>query len=849
MANFWEIEAHEVTAALKVIPDHGLSTVEAERRIKDFGPNRITTGKKISPLVIFFRQFKSPIIYLLIVAIIISFILEEYVESISILVILLLNAIIGFFQEFKAEISLKKLTDLTSPHGRVRRNSTIIDLPSSQIVPGDILFLEAGDYVVADARLLQVNELATNESILTGESLPVRKHSGIIDNEKVLADRLNMIFAGTAIARGSGLAIAVSTGENTEIGKIAKLLKRNEKYQTPLQRRLELLGHYLLGSAIVIILIIFGIGLIQQRSVQDILMSALSLSIAVIPEGLPAMVTVALLVAVFRMSKKGALVRRLDAVETLGTTDVICTDKTGTLTYGKMTVENIFFEASEDLNFLLLNMGLCNNATIVPHETGDSTEIALLKYLHLKDEFRSKVSQFKRIKEWPFESDRKRMSVAVTKTNGEIFVFTKGAPETLLPLCRSSLSFNAKAYLEEGTQSGKRLLAYAYKRITSEELDQLGSHLPEDNLIFSGFSALSDQLREESKQAINKCVNAGIKVIMITGDHPSTANAIAKILNIGSGKDDEVLTGKDLDKMTDEDLFDRVNDVRVYARVTSEQKYRIVNTLLKKDHVVAMTGDGVNDAPALKKASVGVSMGRAGTEVARQASSMVLTNDDFATIVAAIEEGRGIFGNLKRTLQYLLSTNLAELLLILFAIFFGFPVPLLPINILWINLVTDGLPALALVSEEIPEKFLEESKRPSTKSFFDRVFFQELFIVGFSITFTGLGVYYYALVNYNLLIARSLVFSFMVYVILLRSFSCRSDGKTFWQLKMNWIHLGSVLFPFLFQVFFQYSKLLRDIFLVALLPLEQHLILIALALILLIITEFYKVWFIQKRFR
>ena len=847
MSNVWEMEAKSVAALLKVEPEQGLSNYEVKQRLKEFGFNKIESGKKISPSMILIRQFKSPIIYLLVVAILISFILKEYIESISILVILLLNAIIGFFQEYKAEISLKKLTDLTSPHGRVRRNSTITEVSSTDIVPGDVLFLEAGDYVVADARLIQVNELSANESILTGESLPVTKHINVLPSDKDLADRANMIFAGTAISRGSGLAIAVATGEKTEMGKIAGLLKINEKSQTPIQRRLEILGHYLLASAFFIILLIFGIGYLQSRSLQDILMSALSLSIAVIPEGLPAMVTVALLVAVFRMSKKGALVRRLDAVETLGATDIICTDKTGTLTYGRMEVENIFSVSVESNDLILFSMGLCNNASIIPKECGDTTEVALLKFIKSNEEIQAKLSQFKRIKEWPFDSDRKRMSVAVEDNAGHIFIFTKGAPESLLPHCENELNSEGQKYLNEGTHKGKRLLAFAYKKISRDEFDRLGNALPESNLVFLGLTALSDQLREESKIAINKCHRAGIKVVMITGDHPSTANSIAKGLSIGSGKDNEVLTGKDLDQLSEQDLSSRVNDVYVYARVTSEQKYKIVNALLKKGHIVAMTGDGVNDAPALKKASVGVAMGRGGTEVARQASSMVLTNDDFATIVSAIEEGRGIFGNLKRTLQYLLSTNLAELLFILFAIFLGLPVPLLPINILWINLVTDGLPALALASEEIPEKYLEQSKRPSTKSFFDKGFFQELFIVGIAITLTGLGIYCYVLNQYDIITSRSLIFSFMVYVILLRSFSCRSDDRTFWQLRMNWIHLGSVLLPLIFQIFFQYSSFLRDVFMVGFIPVSQHLLLLVLAFIPVLVTECYKIWFIQRR--
>jgi Ca2+-transporting ATPase len=846
MANFWEMDKSDVLTALEVKSDAGLNTLEVEKRLKLYGANKIDIGKKTSAWLILFRQFKSPIVYLLVIAIFISFILAEYIEGFSILIILLLNAIIGFFQEYKAESALLKLSEMTSPHGRVRRDSKVIQISSGEIVPGDILFLEAGDYVVADARLIEVNELSVDEAILTGESLPVAKNTAILAADKVLAERFNMIFAGTAVARGSGLAVVTATAEKTEMGEIANLLKRKEKTQTPIQKRLEILGHYLLFASIIIIVLIFIIGFVEKRDFQDILMSALSLSIAVIPEGLPAMVTVALLVAVFRMSKKGALIRRLDAVETLGATDVICTDKTGTLTYGKMEVDNVYTNNQDNKFFTLLNMFLCNNASLSQNGSGDSTEIALLRYVS-KEKFDKSLCQLNKLREWPFDSDRKRMSVAVQDSQGSIFILTKGAPESVFPQCREGLNTEAQSFLEQETKSGKRLLAYGYKKLSNEEFSNLKDQSPENNLIFTGLSALSDQLREESRTAIAKSIAAGIKVIMITGDHPATALSIAKDLKIGSGSEDEVLTGKELESIDDEYFSLIIDKVFVYARVTSEQKYRIVSALLKKGHVVSMTGDGVNDAPALKKASVGVAMGKAGTEVARQASSMVLTNDDFATIVFAIEEGRGIFSNLKRTLQYLLSTNLAELLLIFFSIFLGLPVPLLPINILWINLVTDGLPALALASERIPSNYLEESIRPSTKNFFDKGFHQELLIVAFAITLFGIGIYYFSIQIFNLEIARSFVFSFMVYAILFRSFSCRAEKKTFWQLKMNWTHLVSVMIPLFFQVLFQYSYFLRNIFKVELISFKYHFILLGIALIPLSIIEFYKFWFIQRK--
>lgn len=838
----WSIESSTVISDFSVNPENGLSNSEVEKRLHQFGPNSITITKKNSRWFLLFKQLNNPVVYVLILALILAFILKEHLDGWAILAIVILNALFGFFQESKAEASIEALAAMASPKGKVLREGKIISVDSKTICPGDILILEAGDYVVADARIILANQLFSNESILTGESLPVQKQSDPIDETSPMAERSNMLFASTAISGGTGRAIVVSTGQKTEVGKIAEMIDTTKLESTPIQIRLEKVSKNLLYMGFVIIVIVFAIGYFQKREFIDVLMTALSLSIAAIPEGLPTVVTVTLVMAVHHMTKKRALVRKLDSVETLGTTDIICTDKTGTLTTGKMEVREKYTRSIDQEEHLIQNMVFCNNASLEGSGSGDTTELALLEYVQKNSDKYSSLVTYPRLFEWSFDSKRKRMSVAI-KYENKIFIYVKGAPESVLSKCNlnSVLQNELSSKVSEFSKKGMRVLAFAFKETAIDDFQKIHSDEIEKELHFTGLVAMADPPRHETIPAIIKCQKAGIRIIMITGDHPLTAAAIAFELGITTAVDERVVSGIEMDSMSDEELKNITDKVSVYARFSPENKLKLVNALKSKGHVVAMTGDGVNDAPALKAASIGVAMGKGGTEVARQASSMILTDDNFATIVDAVEEGRAVNGNIKRTLQYLLSTNLAELLFILGATIVGMPIPLLPINILWLNLATDGFPSLALAAEKVPPHFLEESNKPSVNTFFDRAFYQEMLIVGFIITLLCLAVYSYGLKHFDIITARSLAFSFIVYIVLLRSFSCRSEQKTFFEMKPNFYHFLAVFIPLIFQLSMQRFNFFLEIFKVKSLPLKINLVLLGLATLPVFLIETYKI--------
>jgi Ca2+-transporting ATPase len=844
MQSPWSIHSSEVLSYFSVNPERGLVENDIYQRLQKYGPNSIVVKKKKSRLALFIKQFKNPVVYVLIVAFCIAFILEEYVDGWAILSIVFLNALIGFIQESKAEASIEALASITSPKGKVLRDGKILVVDSVTIYPGDILVFESGDYVVADARIIFARQLSSDESILTGESLPVEKQSEAILDMTALADRSNMLYASTAISRGTGRAVVVSTGKYTEIGKIAEMMETAEAESTPLQIRLELVSRKLLFVGVIIIVLVITIGLLQKRDMISVLMSALSLAVAAIPEGLPTVVTIALVMAVHRMSKKKALIRKLDSVETLGATDIICTDKTGTLTTGKMKVRESFSPIEEFSEKLGHTMVYCNNASLDGDGSGDTTEIALLEHAR-NDGVDINTLQMTnpRLFEWSFDSKRKSMSVAV-KSGDKVFIHVKGAPESIVSKCnlKSSEIEEINQRTMDFSKKGMRVLAFASKESPLIDFQKIGHDLVEMDLQFLGLVALADPPRTETIHAVRKCQAAGIRIMMITGDHPQTALAIALELEIIKHPDEKVLTGTEMDGLTDSQLVELTKYVSIYARVSPENKLKLVNALKSQGHIVAMTGDGVNDAPALKTASIGIAMGKEGTEVARQASSMVLTDDNFATIVDAIEEGRAVNGNIKRTLQYLLSTNLAELLFILGATVIGWPIPLLSLNILWVNLVTDGLPSLALAAERVPADYLRESTKPSPRTFFDKAFYQEMILVSVVIATLSLGVYYYGLTKFDLLTARSLAFSFLVYIVLFRSFTCRSETKTFFELKLNWYHLIAVLIPMTFQLGIQRFDFILSVFKIKALPLSMSIILLGLALIPVVLVESNKVW-------
>lgn len=825
----WAEEASRVVDRLAVDLKGGLSSAEVARRQAVLGLNAMEAAEKTSAFRRFLSQFKSPVVIILLVATAISAVLGEIADAVAIVSIVILNAIIGYFQEAKAEAAVEALRKLAAPRARALRNGEVAEVASDQLVPGDVLILEAGDYVAADARLTLANQLSVEEAVLTGESLPVQKALLPVASSAAMGDRSNMIFAGTAISTGSCRAVVTATGMNTEIGRIAGLLEREKKLETPLQARLEQVSSKLLVLCLAVVAIVGIFGLVHGEPWLAVLMAAISLSVAAIPEGLPAVVTLALALAIRRMTKRNVIIRHLPAVETLGSTDVICTDKTGTLTTGKMRVREVALadgseadQGSKDPRYLdlLRSAVLCSNASLndAGGATGDPTEVALLMLAQEAGKLKDIQASSARWMEWSFDSVRKRMSVAASGEGGAEF-HVKGAPESILPLCKLGDVEKAKVeqWMKERSVQGRRLLAIAKAPTarSQKEIAVLTADQAERDLTFLGLVAIADPPRLESKDAIEACKRAGIKVVMITGDHPATAGAIAKELGILiPGSFEGVLTGTELAALSQKDLEKRVKHTAVYARVSPEDKLRIVNAWKSHGSVVAMTGDGVNDAPALKAASIGISMGKGGTEVARQASSMILADDNFSTIVSAVEEGRAIFGNIRRTIQYLLSGNLSEILVMLGAAVAGWPAPLMPLHLLWINLVTDGLPSLALAAEPVPDDVLKSRNRPSPKNFLNREFYGEMIFVGTITAVLALAVYGYSLRMEDEITARTHVFSFLVFSEIFRSFACRHEDKTYFQLgaRSNLYHLVVGIIPVAFQLFLHHHPLFQSLF-------------------------------------
>ncbi|MBY0518159.1 MAG: cation-translocating P-type ATPase [Bacteriovoracaceae bacterium] len=842
----WALSADEVSRLLDTNAITGLADAKVTARYTTHGSNTLKAQKKVSNFKRFSQQIESPVVVILIIASIVSGALGEVTDALAIIIIVVINAIIGFVQESKAESAIEALKNMSTPKARVIRAGLIKECEASEVTIGDILLLESGDYVAADSRLILANQLSVDESVLTGESLPVNKTVQALEKSSILAERKNMLFASTAVATGSAKAIVTSIGMQTEIGKIAGLLESAHMVKTPLQTKLELVSKKLLYLCSGVVILVAILGKIHGEPWLDVFMNAISLAVAAIPEGLPAVVTVALALAVRRMSKKNAIVRHLPAVETLGSTSVICTDKTGTLTTGKMRVRDIFpYEGKESA---LIESGmLCSNASLSGNgqSTGDPTEVALL-YLG-KDhqiEFIPLASKYPRLYEWSFDSNRKRMSVAV-KDGDATRIHCKGAPESILEI--SNLDGEQKSRIRqqilELSSKGYRLLGVGDRCITGFKVEDFkDSDLVERDLNFLGIIAISDPPRSETIPAIKTCKESGIKIVMITGDHPVTAKAIGKELGIvEEGIFDGVLTGPELDKLSSEQLSERVENIAVYARVTPEHKLKIVEAWQSRGNVVAMTGDGVNDAPALKKASIGVAMGKGGTEVAKQASSMILTDDNFSTIVSAVEEGRAIFGNIRRTIQYLLSGNLSEILIMLGAALMGWPAPLAPVHLLWINLVTDGFPSLALAAEPVPKDVLK-GMAPSSKTFFDKIFYQEMILIGSISALLVLALYGYMLRTTDELTARTYAFSFLVFVELFRSFASRSETKTFFEMGVtsNVYHLIAVAIPISFQIFLHHSGYFLEVFKVTHLSWTSCLGMVAITLIPVTFLEMRK---------
>ncbi len=700
----------------------GLSEHEAQRRLAKNGKNILSKDKKRNPFLVFFNQLIDPLVYVLLAGFVLSLLLKEYTDASIILAVVFLNATLSTYQELKAERALKALASLTSPTCLVRRDNQIKEIKAEDLVVGDIAVLEAGRNVCADIRLIRSSHLMIDESSLTGESVPVEKNADFIASNKItLGDQKNMAFMSSSIIKGNGEGIVVHTGMNTQIGKIAKLIKNEKKKNTPLQKKLNEISNVLAITTVVLCALIFAIALLQKRDTLEMLITAISLAVAVIPEGLLAVVTIVLSLGVLKLSKVNAIVKKLPSVETLGCVNVICSDKTGTLTLNQMSVTKIMLNQKiMDLNTIqnnhelyLFNLGLvcCNDATLSNHQyLGDPTEIALLRFTQ-----NYKIEGLPRKDCIPFDSNRKMMSTL----NGD-YQFSKGALDFIIPLCKYQLLNGKIAPLnkkdieniyklhDELSSEGLRLIAISYKK---------ASKISENDLIFIGLAAMIDPPRKDVKQSIKTLKDANIKTIMITGDHKNTALAIAKQLNLAT-HEDEVITGVELDALNEKQLIQKIDHYKVFARVSPENKVEIVKALQSKNNIVAMTGDGVNDAPSLKKADIGISMGINGTDVAKNASDMVLMDDNFTTIEKAVKEGRGIFNNIKKTLLFLLSSNIGEILIMLITILLNLPVPLIAIHILWVNLLTDTLPSLALGQDNVSNDVMKEKPRNVNESIF-----------------------------------------------------------------------------------------------------------------------------------
>lgn len=840
-----QLSENELASSLGTDIKSGLAPEDAERRLREHGVNELSERRGESPLKLFLNQFKDFMVLVLTGATVISGLLGEMLDALTIIAIIVLNGVLGFFQEYRAERSLKALKELSAPLAKVVRGGSMQVVPAKELVPGDLVLLESGDRVPADVRLIESNQCTIEEAALTGESVPVAKTAGVIDAAELpLGDRKNCGYLGTMVTRGTAKGIVVKTGMNTEMGKIADLIQQTEEADTPLQRRLEQLGKILIVLALALTVVVVLAGVLHGQPIYDMFLAGVSLAVAAIPEGLPAIVTVALALGVQRMIKRRAIVRKLPSVETLGCASVICSDKTGTLTQNKMTVTRLWLggrnvevtgEGYEPSGQFLENgrtvevkgdpllrrltqiAALCNNAELSREEQdearkkktakepdasgspqwqvkGDPTEGALLVLAGKSGLSRSSLEAlYPRVKEFPFDAERKRMSVMVSHQGGKL-VCTKGAPDMLLERCAyvlwdgnvvpltGTLRQKVLQANEAMARDALRVLGFAYRDVRPHDPCDTEDQA-ENSLVFIGLAGMIDPPRREVFDAIVKCRQAGIKTVMITGDHRTTAEAIARTIGIVP-KDGKVLSGSDLAAMEDGELDRMADDVYVYARVSPEHKLRIVQALQRRGHVVAMTGDGVNDAPAVKAADIGIAMGVSGTDVTKEASSLVLADDNFASIVAAVEEGRGIYENIRKFIRYLLASNVGEILTMFLAMMMGLPLPLIPIQILWVNLVTDGLPAMALGVDQPESDLMRQRPRSAKENIFARRLGWKIISRGVLIGVCTLAAFVLTLGGMSgsgaqLVHAQTVAFATLVLAQLIHVFDCRSSRSIF----------------------------------------------------------------------
>lgn len=745
----------EITKLLTTKPE-GLTNAIALQRITEFGKNQLENKKKKTVWHMILNQLKDFMILILFVAAIISGLLGDLTDTIIIFAIIIINAVVGFIQEYRADKAIEALKKMAASNAKVLRDNKTIEIPTSDLVPGDVLLLEAGNIIAADIRFFETHQLKVDESALTGESENVEKFpEELPEGDYALGDRINIGFKGTFVTNGRALAYVIETGMNTELGSIARMIQTDETV-TPLQKRLAAFGKRLSVIILIICAIIFGFGLLRGENILTMLLTSISLAVAAIPEALPALVTVALALGAKQLVKSKALIRKLPAVETLGSVNVICTDKTGTLTLNKMTVEEVFetsdksFHTIFDTENSLFNAMALNNDVTMDKDgkwIGDSTEVAMVQYaFDKKFERETLEKKYKRLAEIPFDSTRKCMTTFHQTENG-IVAITKGAVEIIL----KKVSENQKKELKDFetnankmAEQGFRVLAFGMKTFETMPADLKAEDI-ETSLTLVGFVGLMDPPREEAKKAIELCKKAGIITVMITGDHKLTAQAIAKQLGILSTEEDKILSGAELEDLSKSQFKKIVEQVRVYARVNPEQKLQIVKALQEKNHFVAMTGDGVNDAPALKNADIGIAMGINGTEVSKEASHMILLDDNFSTIVKAVKHGRRVFDNILKFIKYIMTGNSGEIWAIFLSPFLGLPIPLLAIHILWINLITDGLPGLALASEPAEKNIMNRQPRSATQKIFAGGMAIHILWVGFLIGATTLGMQAWAI--------------------------------------------------------------------------------------------------------
>jgi P-type Ca2+ transporter type 2C len=874
-------DIHEIIDELNS-SSQGISSEEAMRRIEEYGPNEIKEKKKKILFMMFLDQFRDFMIIVLIAAAIVSGFIGDVTDTIAILVIVVLNAVIGFVQEYRAEKAMAALKKMAAPTATVLRNGDIENIPASRIVPGDIVIIEAGKIVPADMRLIEVAQLKVEEAALTGESLPVEKHTEVINDEMIPpGDRKNMTYKGTTVSYGRGTGIIVATGMETELGKIAAMLQEEEEVKTPLQRRLAGFGRKLALAVLAICVIVLVVGILRGESPLLMLLTAISLAVAAIPEALPAVITISLALGAKKMVKQNALIRKLPAVETLGSVTYICSDKTGTLTLNRMTVEEIYIDGkivkneeteklsplSSRLSIFFTALALSNDAQVDPlgNVIGDPTEIAL--YTIAKNNGFDKKeleANLPRTAEIPFDSERKCMTTLHKRTevrgqkvgeNPELISFTKGALDVLIEKSDNILTSEGLKPIdiqeiitinERMAADGLRILCIASRR-WADMPDTMSPESVETGLTILGLVGMMDPPREEAKEAVSLCKTAGIKPVMITGDHPLTAKTIAGKLGIIEDGSEAIITGREIENLSLEKFKERVERIRVYARVAPEQKLKIIKALQDKGQFVAMTGDGVNDAPALKRADIGVAMGITGTDVSKEASHMILLDDNFATIMKAVKEGRRIFDNIRKFIKYTMTSNSGEIWTIFLAPFLGLPIPLLPIHILWINLVTDGLPGLALAAEPSEKGIMNRPPRHPKESIFAHNLGTHIIWVGLLMGFVSIFTQAWSLktghAHWQTMVFTVLCLSQMGHILAIRSEreSLFSQG-----LFSNKPLTGAFLLTFILQMATIYMPFLNPIFKTDPLDLSELLFTLALSSVVFFSVEMEKM-FRRKR--